>query len=58
MKDFFSEYGWVVIVGIVIAGVIVFATPFGQSIQTAVTSFITSFSSKVTSTITAIGSGS
>lgn len=47
MKDFFSEYGWVVAVGVILVIVIAMQTPLGQVIQTQVTGFINKFAGNV-----------
>lgn len=47
MKDFFSEYGWVVAVGVILVIVIAMQTPIGKSIETQITTFITNFAGKI-----------
>ena len=49
MDDFFSKYGWVVAVGVIVSIVIAMMTPVGSAIQTQVVSFVNDFASKVSS---------
>ena len=51
MKDFFSEYGWLIIAGAIIIIVLLFTTPFGKAITDSIGGFVTKFSDKVTSGI-------
>lgn len=47
MKDFFSEYGWLIIAGAIIILVLMFTTPFGQAITQSIAKFVTDFAAKV-----------
>ena len=51
MKDFFSEYGWLIIAGVIIIMVLVFATPFGRAITDSIGQFVSGFATKVNSGI-------
>lgn len=54
MKAFLEEYGLVVVAAIIIGIFIVFATPFGNSIQGYVTTTVSNFASQANS---AVGGG-
>ena len=47
MDDFFSKYGWVVAVGVVITIVIAMMSPVGQTIKTSVLDFINDMADKL-----------
>lgn len=47
MKDFFSEYGWLIIAGAIIILVLMFTTPFGQAITQSISNFVARFAGKI-----------
>lgn len=47
MKDFFSEYGWLIIAGAIIILVLMFTTPFGDAITRSISNFVVRFADKV-----------
>ena len=51
MDDFFSKYGWVVAVGVIITIVVTMMTPVGNTIQTQIIKFVNDFASEVTTLI-------
>ncbi len=52
MKSFLEEYGLVVVAAIIIGLFIAFATPFGNSIKTYITSTVDNFAASSQSAIT------
>ena len=46
MKDFFSEYGRVIIVGALVILVLMFSTPFGQAVTQSISYFTAGFAGK------------
>ena len=52
MKDFFSEYGWLIIAGAIIILVLMFTTPFGTAITDSIAKFVGGFANKINSGIT------
>lgn len=55
MKDFFSEYGWVIIVGVIIVGVINTVVPdFLSAVSTALLQAITSMAGYLNDLIAAL----
>lgn len=55
MKDLFSEYGWVIVVGVIIATVIGTLVPdFTSAVTTATMQAITSFAEHLNGLITAL----
>ena len=47
MDDFFSKYGWVVAVGVIITIVITMMTPVGTTIQTSITGFVNNMATEL-----------
>lgn len=55
MKDLFSEYGWVIVVGVIIAGVVGTLVPdFTNAVSTALMQAITSFAGHLNDLIAAL----
>lgn len=51
MKDFFQEYGKLIIVGALVILVLMFSTPFGQAITTSIAGFTAGFAQKNNSSL-------
>lgn len=47
MKDFFSEYGWIIAIAVLIAIVIAMQTPLGTALQNSITQIISDFTNQV-----------
>ena len=47
MKDFFSEYGWIVAIAVLIAIVIAMQTPLGEMLMNSITQIISDFTNCV-----------
>ena len=47
MKDFMSEYGWLVVVGVIIVIAVAMSTPFGSAVKDAILQFVEKFSNAV-----------
>lgn len=47
MKDFFSEFGWIVANAVLIGIVIMMQTPLGEMLQNSITNIINNFTSKI-----------
>ena len=51
MKDFFSEYGKLIIVGALVVLVLMFTTPFGQAVTGSIAGFTSGFHGKTSATL-------
>ena len=47
MKDFFSEYGWIVAIAVLIAIVIAMQTPLGTALKNSITTIIADFTAQI-----------